>query len=133
MSKTHKNAGRFVALAVLAISLPITLPHSNAQADQRDDFVTGSTKVCPRCNLAGLNFKRRDLTGADLSPDLKGANLHDARLVGAQLAGADFTGANLNKANPSRADLSNAKLREATLYRANLDGANSLGRTSLTP
>ena len=78
------------------------LSAASAHADQRADFLAGRTRECPRCDLAGMNFKRRDLTGADLTgANLKNANFHDARLTGARLAGADLTAANLNKANLS--------------------------------
>src|ERR1700730_11098210 len=81
--------------AVVAVLLP-----APAWADQRADFLAGRSKICRDCDLAGANFKRRDLTGADLTgANLQHANLHDARLTGAKLAGADLTAANLNKAN----------------------------------
>jgi uncharacterized protein YjbI with pentapeptide repeats len=114
--------GACAALLAIAAQTPI------AHADQRDDFLAGRTRACPRCDLSGENFKRRDLANADLTgASLKEANLHDARLTGARLAGADLSSANLNKANLSRADLAGAKLREAMLYAANLDGAKLAG------
>jgi uncharacterized protein YjbI with pentapeptide repeats len=58
---------RLAACLVLAASLAATA----VQADQRQDFLAGRTHDCPRCDLAGVNFKRRDLSGADLT----GANL----------------------------------------------------------
>src|ERR1700746_2635761 len=110
-------------LAAAWIFIAALVPDA-ACADQRDDFLAERTRDCPRCDLAGMNFKRRDLSGADLTAaNLREVNFHDARLVGARLPGADLTGANLNKANLSRADLAGANLHEAMLYAANLDGA----------
>jgi uncharacterized protein YjbI with pentapeptide repeats len=112
------------ACLIVLAALSSTLAH----ADQRADFLAGSTRECQRCDLAGVNFKRRDLSGVDLTgANLKDANFHDARLAGARLAGADLTGANLNKANLSRADLAGAVLRDAMLYAAILDGAKLAG------
>src|SRR3977135_3720958 len=121
MSKGIKAPRRTTAACMIVLAaLSSTLAH----ADQREDFLAGRTRECSRCDLAGMNFKRRDLSGADLTEaNLRAANLHDARLVGARLAGADLTGANLNKANLSRAELAGAVLRDAMLYAAILDGA----------
>ena len=91
----------FLCIAVLAALIP-----TPGRAGERDDFIAGKTRACAHCDLAGVNFKRRDLAGADLSgANLKGANFHDAKLAGARLGGAELTGANLNKADLSRADL----------------------------
>src|ERR1700684_1621764 len=71
---------------VLAACLSLVLPAPIARADPRDDFVAGRTRVCPKCDLAGVNLKRRDLTGVDLTGAiLRAANLHDAQLAGARL------------------------------------------------
>src|SRR2546428_12127537 len=76
-------------LAVLGSVLAMAWHVTAAHADQREDFLAGRTRECPRCDLSGLNFKRRDLSGADLAgANLKDANFHDARLAGARLAGA---------------------------------------------
>src|SRR5262245_26205848 len=90
----------------LVVGLALAGHVAAARADQREDFLAGRARDCPRCDLSGQTFKRRDLSNADLTgANLKDANLHDTRLVGAKLGGADLTGANLNKANLSRADL----------------------------
>ena len=79
--------------AALAALLVLSIPSAPASADERDDFLAGRTRACPRCDLAGANFKRRDLTNADLTgANLKDANFHDARLIGAKLAGAELCG-----------------------------------------
>ena len=71
----------FVCIAVVVAITPAPAP---VRAGERDDFVAGRTRACAHCDLAGANFKRRDLAGADLSgANLKGANLHDAKLTGA--------------------------------------------------
>src|SRR5689334_20171900 len=94
---------------LIAILFATVLVAGSARADQRDDFLAGKTRNCPRCDLSGQNFKRRDLANADLTgANLKDANFHDARLTNARLGGADLNGANLNKANLSRADLREA-------------------------
>jgi uncharacterized protein YjbI with pentapeptide repeats len=132
--RRHGKARKLARLActmcaAIAVSLASAiLSCALAQADPRAEFLAGRSRDCPRCDLAGMNFKRRDLAGADLTgANLKQANLHDARLAGARLAGADLTGANLNKVNLSRAELAGAVLRDAMLYAANLDGANLAG------
>jgi hypothetical protein len=51
MSKTHKNAGRFVALAVLTISLPITLPFRML----RQTSATILSQEAQRCVLAAIS------------------------------------------------------------------------------
>ena len=63
------SSGMLAACLILLAALSST----PAQADQRADFLAGRTRECPRCDLAGGNFKRRDLSGADLT----GANLKD--------------------------------------------------------
>ena len=121
-------AGRLAACLFLVTGLAAAA----AQGGEREDFLAGRSRECPRCDLAGMNFKRRDLSGANLAgANLRNTNFHDARLVGARLGGADLTGANLNKADLSRAELAGATLREAMLYAANLDGAK-LGGADLT-
>src|SRR6476620_1158418 len=108
-----RSRWRLSWVAVLAILMQT----AQACADPRDDFLAGRARDCPRCDLSGQNFKRRDLAGADLTGAvLKDANLHDAKLTGAKLGGADLTEANLNKANLARADIVGATMREAMLY-----------------
>src|SRR5262244_1270942 len=98
---------------LIAILFATLAAAAGARADPREDFLAGKTRSCPRCDLSGQNFKRRDLANADLTgANLKEANFHDARLTNARLGGADLSGANLNKANLSRADLRDAKLHE---------------------
>ena len=81
--------GRTIAAALIALA---ALSSNPAHGDQRADFLAGRTRECPRCDLAGMNFKRRDLSGADLTgANLREANFHDARLTGARLAGANLT------------------------------------------
>src|SRR4051812_14340309 len=117
---------------LLAGVLTFSLPPTPSQADQRADFLSGRTRECVRCDLAGENFKRRDLSNSDLTgANLKGANLHDAKLAGAHLGGAGLSRSNLNKADLRRADLTGANLREAMMYGANLDAA-TLSRVDLT-
>src|ERR1700694_4704891 len=78
-------AGRWRRVALAAL-LATAVQTTIVRADQREDFLAGRTRECPRCDLAGANFKRRDLTGADLTgANLKDANLHDARLAGGRL------------------------------------------------
>src|SRR5215813_12620455 len=82
----------------IVVAIALALHVAVARADQRDDFLAGRTRDCPRCDLAGQSFKRRDLSGA-----------------------------NLNKANLTRADLRDAKVSDAMLYGAILDGASLAG------
>ena len=90
---------------LLATVLTFSFPATPSQADQRADFLSGRTRECAGCDLAGENFKRRDLSDSDLTgANLKGANLHDAKLAGAHLGGANLSGSNLNKADLRRAD-----------------------------
>lgn len=79
-------------------------------------------------NLSLMNFRRTDLSGAQLwQVDLGAANLAGAKLIGAALYQADLSGANLVKADLSRAQLGEAKLWLARLYRARLTMANFTG------
>src|SRR5690242_3037355 len=74
-------SGRIIAAALIALA---TFSSNPAHGDQRADFLAGRTRECPRCDLAGMNFKRRDLSGADLTgANLREANFHDAKLTGA--------------------------------------------------
>src|SRR5262245_42804910 len=78
---------------LIAILFATVLAAGSARADQREDFLAGKTRSCPRCDLSGQNFKRRDLANADLTgANLKDANFHDARLTNARLGGADLSG-----------------------------------------
>ena len=87
--------GRWM-LGPLVALLAIADPYGHRAPISVTSFLAGRTRECPRCDLAGADFKRRELSGADLSgANLKDANLHDARLAGARLAGADLSGANL--------------------------------------
>src|ERR1041384_1804918 len=66
--------GRVRVLARLTVILfAATWAANGAWADQREQFLAGKTRDCPRCDLSGQNFKRRDLSGADLT----GANLNN--------------------------------------------------------
>src|SRR5207247_3182501 len=84
-----RTAGRSVLSGLLA-GLVLLSQGADAHADARAEFLAGRARECPRCDLSGLNFKRRDLSGADLTgANLKDTNFHDARLAGARLGGAD--------------------------------------------
>jgi uncharacterized protein YjbI with pentapeptide repeats len=52
---------------VILACLSIALSNGIARADPRDDFIAGRTRDCRKCNLAGADFKRRDLAGVDLA------------------------------------------------------------------
>src|SRR5262245_30589054 len=51
---------------LIAILFATVLAAGSACADQREDFLSGKTRSCPRCDLSGQSFKRRDLANADL-------------------------------------------------------------------
>src|SRR5579883_3212089 len=75
-------------------------------------------------NLSGVDLIRADLREADLS----GANLDNAVLVEADLSGVNLSGANLSAdlkgANLSRANLSGANLTRVDFTKANLTRTN---------
>src|SRR3982074_1968829 len=122
MSKGIKAPRRTTAACMIVLA---TLSSTLAHADQREDFLAGRTRECSRCDLAGMNFKRRDLSGADLTEaKLRASNLHDDRLVGARLAGRDLSGADLTEANLRAANLHDASLEGDRLGGAALTGAN---------
>ena len=56
--------------AALALGLLLALPTAAWPADPAD-FLAGRVKDCPKCELAGANLKRFELSGVDLA----GANL----------------------------------------------------------
>jgi uncharacterized protein YjbI with pentapeptide repeats len=100
----------------------------DAAQDPRAQFIAARTVNCRGCDLAGLSFKRRDLTGADLS----GANLEGTSFYRAVMRGADLSGARLSRANLNRADLTlvrsaGAKLDGAMLYLADAQRADFTG------
>jgi uncharacterized protein YjbI with pentapeptide repeats len=66
-----------------------------------------------------------DLSGADLSLDLQGANLRKADLAEAVLYAADLKQADLSFSSLRRADLSLACLTQAKLFKADLSEANA--------
>ena len=72
----------------------VSLVAGVAQADPREDFLAGRTKACAGCDLTGANFKRRDLTGADLTE----ARGERSVWLGTKLHEADLTEANLPRA-----------------------------------
>ena len=92
----------------------------------------GNRRVIP---LAGYNFDRAKLVGADLFKanlhnanfivaDLTDARLFEANLVDARLFGARLTRARLTRANLGGANLYGANLTGAWLHHANLTHAN---------
>src|SRR5262249_5244663 len=90
VSSVQKSAAmvRSTSAGLIAILFATGLAAGSARADQREDFLAGKTRSCPRCDLSGQNFKRRDLANADLTgANLKDANFHDARLANPQLGG----------------------------------------------
>ena len=88
----------------------------------RDGWMAGAN--FSRADLYGANLSRANFTGADLyGADLSGANLSGANLSGADLSGADLSGAYLSGANLSGADLYGANFSRANLYGADLSGA----------
>jgi uncharacterized protein YjbI with pentapeptide repeats len=101
-----------------------------ADDSPRATFIAGKSLSCPGCDLSGLNFKRRDLGGADLrGANLTGTSFHRAILRAANLSGANLHEANLNRTVLTNADLRGATLTGALLYqaeagRANFSGAN---------
>lgn len=99
--------------------------HSVSAASPKDAFVAGLSRNCPGCDLTGLNFKRRDLSGADLrGADLTGTSFHRAILRGADLSAARLNETNFNRAVLSGASLSGATLTGALLYQADAGRAD---------
>ncbi len=83
------------------------------------------TKSCFQCdfkkiNLAGKNFAKTDLEGADFS----GAVLVGASFMQANLKNADFAGADLTGADMRGADLYKANFTEAVLTGVNFENAS---------
>jgi hypothetical protein len=46
-------------LEVLALDLLVALPTAGRALDPAADILAGRSKDCPKCELAGANFKRR--------------------------------------------------------------------------
>ena len=88
--------------------LAFVLVGAGAQADERADFLAGLTRDCPRCDLAGVNFKRRDLSGVNLS--------------GADLTRAVLAGTNLRRANMYETKLDGAVLRNTAMPDGTISG-----------
>ncbi|MBE9061320.1 pentapeptide repeat-containing protein [cf. Phormidesmis sp. LEGE 11477] len=83
------------------------------------------TNSCPGCDLNGADFRRLDLSGADLTgADLEGANFYYANLDGAQLHGANLVDANLAYTSLRYAILDSADLRYAILDRTDLSDSS---------
>lgn len=81
--------------------------------------------------MGGVQLYLADLSEANLrEADLSGANLNSANLSWAKIAKAKLRETDLRKANLRKADLSEALLLDADLRGANLSGAN-LRRISL--
>lgn len=89
-------------------------------------------------DLAGVDFRRCDLSGALLSESnlhksnlsgakLKDAQLHEANLNRASAEGADFRGADLSRSILTRTNLNNADLRKSGLWGAFLNDASVKG------
>ena len=106
------------------------LPAIGSAADERDDFLTGATKACVACELAGRDLAGRDFKRAKLDrANLRGVNLSNstlfrASLVRADLSAANLAGSNLNLVDAKWADLGGANLAGALLYEADLSTAN---------
>ena len=99
-----------------------------AYDDPRAAFLAGQAIDCPACDLAGVDLRRRDFSGANLAgADLEGAVLHRAVLRGANLEGANLLGANLNKADLTQANLRGADLTTAMLFEADAARADFTG------
>jgi hypothetical protein len=92
----------------------------------------------PRTDLAGVDFRRCDLSGAFLPESnlhksglsgakLKDATLHEANLNRAEAEGTDFRGADLSRSILTRTNLDNADLRKSSLWGAFLNDASVKG------
>ena len=57
--------GRIAGAIAVVGALVLAADLQPAWADQRNDFLAGTTKDCPGCDLAGINRKRGDLSGAN--------------------------------------------------------------------
>jgi uncharacterized protein YjbI with pentapeptide repeats len=83
----------------------------------------------PGADLAGINFRSADLSGADLRGSLFYGAGQDARLGTFDDPIADFSGANLSQANLANATLANVSLERTNLMKTQLTNANlSYGR-----
>jgi len=79
-------------------------------------------------DLSGLNAKRANLSGSDLTRGLFNSTyLISGKMIGSVLVDADFTNANLMKVSFGSANFQGANLTNANLHQANFDGANLSG------
>lgn len=83
------------------------------------------TNECPGCDLHEADFRRLDLSGANLvGADLEGANFYYANLDGAQLQGANLIDVNLGYASARGAGFDGSDMRYAIFESTDLTGAS---------
>jgi len=81
----------------------------------RLDNASASRAIFSGADLRDAHFASARLDDADLSANLRNADLHDSSLTGASFADADLTGARLAGADVAQASFDNAELTGADL------------------
>ncbi|MEL6902078.1 MAG: pentapeptide repeat-containing protein [Cyanobacteria bacterium J06606_4] len=105
----------------------LLVPPSAQAADEGDIQRLIETNECPGCDLHEADFRRLDLSGANLAgADLEGANFYYANLDGAQLQNANLIDVNLGYASVRGAFLDGADLRYAIFDHTDLSGTSMI-------
>ncbi|MEL6353170.1 MAG: pentapeptide repeat-containing protein [Cyanobacteria bacterium J06627_28] len=128
MDLIRKCDHRRVAFAVgTVLGVTVLLGQTANAANENDIQRLIETNECPGCDLHEADFRRLDLSGANLAgADLEGANFYYANLDGAQLQNANLIDVNLGYASVQNAFLDGADLRYAIFDHANMNGASMI-------
>ena len=103
------------------------LPQSAYAAEEADIQRLIETNECQGCDLHEADFRRLDLSGANLAgADLEGANFYYANLDGAQLQNANLIDVNLGYASVRGAFLDGSDLRYAIFDHTDLSGTSMI-------
>jgi len=128
MDLVRKCDSQRVAFAVGTLLMGAALLPQTAQAAKEADIQKLiETNECQGCDLHEADFRRLDLSGANLvGADLEGANFYYANLDGAQLQNANLIDVNLGYASVRGAFLDGSDLRYAIFDHTDLSGTSMI-------
>ncbi|PZO49031.1 MAG: hypothetical protein DCF15_17350 [Phormidesmis priestleyi] len=119
--------GTVLTAAITGLAVAVASPQAAQAADEAAIQRLIETNECPGCDLHEADFRRLDLSGANLAgADLEGANFYYANLDGAQLTNANLIDVNFGYTSAQNTVFDGSDLRYAVFTRTNLSGASMI-------